>query len=160
MARPSAVSRHPYASGHRSPGISRRVVEVFRGNQSHKFAPVKMRPRLTLQWQVNAKGTMVTVQAFLRTAPTSGASIIGISSGSVTAPAQAEAGQSAYSASKIASVKVLEHVAMEHPHIFVANVHPGVVKTGMYETAQAEARGLPVDTGGSCRNGHTKRNID
>ena len=56
-------------------------------------------------------------------------------------------GASAYASSKMAQLKMLEHFAAENPDMFVASVHPGIVATGMADTAGASESGAPLDDG-------------
>lgn len=58
-------------------------------------------------------------------------------------------GLSAYMASKLAQVKLVEHFAAENSHIMAANVHPGMVETKVFTRSGAKAEQLPMDTGKS-----------
>ncbi|KAL8709247.1 MAG: hypothetical protein Q9220_005990 [cf. Caloplaca sp. 1 TL-2023] len=82
----------------------------------------------------NVKGAVVTAQAFLPHHKP-GAAMIGINAAMINLPASSPfaTGSSSYIASKIAQVKVMEHIAAEHPDVFVASVHPGVVDTNMVQ---------------------------
>ena len=54
-------------------------------------------------------------------------------------------GGSAYGSSKIAQVKMLEHLATENPELFVASVHPGVFPTDMAAGLDMDESNIPVD---------------
>ncbi|KAL8650691.1 MAG: hypothetical protein Q9210_003684 [Variospora velana] len=89
-------------------------------------------------YETNVKGAVICIQAFLPTRnPSSSAStaIIGINTAMVRVPAGVgwATGTSAYTSSKIAQLKLMEFLAAENPEVFVASVHPGVVKTPMLQ---------------------------
>ncbi|CAI6335357.1 unnamed protein product [Periconia digitata] len=50
-----------------------------------------------------------------------------------------------YVASKAAAAKLIEVLALENPQVFWASVHPGVVKTKLFENAGLDAEVLPMD---------------
>ena len=58
-------------------------------------------------------------------------------------------GSSAYVTSKIAQVKLLEHVAAENPDVFVVSVHPGVINTAIVDHSGLETKGFLFDDGKS-----------
>ena len=87
---------------------------------------------------------MFTAQAFLPTAnssPDAGhkPTVIGVSAGLITLPpvASPNIGASAYVASKMSSLKILEHLAAERSDLTVVSAHPGAIETAMMEEAGA-----------------------
>jgi NAD(P)-dependent dehydrogenase (short-subunit alcohol dehydrogenase family) len=96
--------------------------------------------------QTNVKGTMTAAKVFLRTANSSGAVIIGVTTGMSGLPPAMFPGLSAYISSKLAQVKFLELLAAENPNIFVASVHPGMIETPLFRKSGARAEALPMDT--------------
>jgi len=56
------------------------------------------------------------------------------------------AGLSAYQSSKVAQAKVLEFLAAENPNLFVANLHPGMIETDVFNKSGGKADQLPMDT--------------
>lgn len=76
-----------------------------------------------------------------------GAAIVGINAALIQMPATIEnnQGASAYGCSKIAQLKLLEHLASENPEMFVASLHPGVVETDMASAAGAVGNKTPID---------------
>jgi NAD(P)-dependent dehydrogenase (short-subunit alcohol dehydrogenase family) len=62
-------------------------------------------------------------------------------------PAAQLKGLSSYLTSKTAQVKVLEFLAAENPGVFCASVHPGMVKTEMFDKSGGDEGVLPMDTG-------------
>ncbi|KAL8949010.1 MAG: hypothetical protein Q9222_004850 [Ikaeria aurantiellina] len=85
-------------------------------------------------FETNVKGAVVTAQSFLpHHRP--GASMIGVNAAMINLPASSPfaAGNSSYIASKMAQVKVMEHIAAETPDLFIASVHPGVIDTNMVQ---------------------------
>ncbi|KAL8921430.1 MAG: hypothetical protein Q9208_005756 [Pyrenodesmia sp. 3 TL-2023] len=107
-------------------------------------------------YEVNVKGAVTCTQAFLPTRnPSSSAStsFIGINACIVQLPAGVgpTTGNSAYTSSKIAQLKVMEFLAAENPQVFVASVHPGIVVTPMTlehwdgKGGMKEDRGLHLD---------------
>lgn len=47
--------------------------------------------------------------------------------------------------SKLAAAKFFEYIHYEHPDLFVLNVHPGVIQTGMAAKAQEGGTNMPFD---------------
>lgn len=56
-------------------------------------------------------------------------------------------GLSAYMSSKLAQTKLIEFVAHEHPNLFAATVHPGMIETNIFTRSGAKAENLPMDKG-------------
>ncbi|KAI4271815.1 MAG: hypothetical protein LQ337_005736 [Flavoplaca oasis] len=98
-------------------------------------------------FETNVKGTLNTLKAFLPTASPSRAVVLGVTSGAMGMPPAMLGGFSAYIGSKTAQVKLLEFAAAEHPNIFVAAVHPGMVDTAMFRKSGAQPDSLPMDNG-------------
>ncbi|KAI9893787.1 MAG: hypothetical protein M1814_006004 [Vezdaea aestivalis] len=94
-------------------------------------------------FEINVKGTTVVTQAFLKTrGEHKGGAIINLTtalSWAFTIP-----GMSAYTASKLAVVRLGEIVAAENLEITVVGLSPGVVRTRMWEAAGGEAMGFPI----------------
>jgi NAD(P)-dependent dehydrogenase (short-subunit alcohol dehydrogenase family) len=83
-------------------------------------------------FEVNVKGPVVTTQAFLKVAR-SGATVINISSSAAVMPFMPTV--SAYSASKLATAKIMECIHHENPNLRIFNVQPGLIKTDMAKSA-------------------------
>lgn len=96
-------------------------------------------------FETNVKGAMVPVKAFLPTANSSHAAIVGLTTAVVFPPA-VQPGLSAYITSKFALVKFIEYVAAETPNIFAVALNPGVIKTAMFERLGADPASLPFDS--------------
>jgi NADP-dependent 3-hydroxy acid dehydrogenase YdfG len=79
-------------------------------------------------FDVNVKGNLNLVQAFLPLAAAN-ATAINISAG--MAHIQYYPERSAYHASKLAAIKIFDYLHHENPQLFVLNIHPGVLKTGL-----------------------------
>lgn len=90
---------------------------------------------------------MVPVKAFLPTANSSHAAIVGLTT-AVAFPPAIQPGLSAYVTSKFALVKFIEYLAAENPNIFAVALNPGVIKTAMFEKLGADPASLPFDSGG------------
>lgn len=73
--------------------------------------------------------------------------MLSVNAAGAVLPAEIGAGLTGYMSSKIAQAKLMEYIAHEHPGVFVASVHPGVVETKMLREAELEGSQLPVDTG-------------
>jgi NAD(P)-dependent dehydrogenase (short-subunit alcohol dehydrogenase family) len=74
-------------------------------------------------FEVNVKGTYIVAHEYLRVVPKGGTIIIlGTLGASLTVP-----GMSAYSASKLALLKVAEFLDIERTELRVFTVHPGIV---------------------------------
>lgn len=97
-------------------------------------------------FETNVKGSLVTCHALLPSHRAS-ASIVAITSSLAQFDPSMDLakGASAYSASKIAQMKLLEHVAAENPDIFVASMHPGIVATDMPAGAKMEVPETVMD---------------
>lgn len=77
-------------------------------------------------WEVNVKGTFLTLRAFAGSA-NEGASVIGVSTAVVNFPAVMARTGSAYAGSKIGMAKVMEIFAAEMEGVLrVKTIHPGV----------------------------------
>jgi len=79
-------------------------------------------------FEVNAKGGFNAIKAFLAVAAPGG-KFINISTGVTTI--NSWPGFSAYAASKLAMVKIVEYLSAEREDIWSINVHPGVVASDM-----------------------------
>ncbi|KAL2833634.1 hypothetical protein BJY01DRAFT_90608 [Aspergillus pseudoustus] len=101
---------------------------------------------LTEWWgafETNVKGSLIATKVFLPTANPAHASIIGLTSG-VVFPPTIQPGLSAYVASKLALVKVIEYIAAENPHVFASALNPGMIKTAMFDKL-GDTTGVPFD---------------
>lgn len=105
------------------------------------------------------RGFFATLHAFLPSRR-SAARVVGVSAAIVNFPPVYPLcnGASAYITSKLAQVRLLEHVAAECPDVFVVAIHPGIVVTDlMREMAMVkedDEGGLLDD--GQYRRGYTK----
>ncbi|SMR55856.1 unnamed protein product [Zymoseptoria tritici ST99CH_3D1] len=86
-------------------------------------------------FEVNVKGTFNLVRAFL---PHATRNAVVLSTSTVVAHLSYVPGMSSYAASKLAAGKVFEYLHHEHPELFVLSVHPGMIRTGMADTALAD----------------------
>lgn len=73
--------------------------------------------------------------------------ILGVSSGSIAFPVAMAPGVSDSISSKLAQAKMLEYLAAENPNIFVASLHPGLVKTTLFNKMGPMGATLPTDQG-------------
>lgn len=97
-------------------------------------------------FEVNVKGGLNVIQAFLKRQPKTHSTIINVSSGAghiAYIP-----GYSAYSSSKLAFAKIIEYVHHENPELRVFNINPGAIATAM----QKKAGDIPAtdDVGKYC----------
>jgi NAD(P)-dependent dehydrogenase (short-subunit alcohol dehydrogenase family) len=94
---------------------------------------------LTPFLQINVKGSYNLAHAFLPTKKP-GSTIIGFSTGLAFLPANLPfmAKASAYSASKLALARLFEYLASENKDITVFNLHPGIVRTELYEKSELQ----------------------
>ncbi|KAI0165407.1 hypothetical protein GGR52DRAFT_585444 [Hypoxylon sp. FL1284] len=72
---------------------------------------------------------------------------LGVISDMSIMPAAYLPGLSSYISSKLAQAKVFEFLAAEHPEVFIATMHPGMVETNVFASTGASADQLPMDTG-------------
>jgi len=103
--------------------------------------------------KTNMRGFFATLHSFLPSRK-SGARIVGVSAGIVNLPAVYPfcQGASAYITSKLAQIRLLEHVAAECPDVFVVAIHPGIVATDLMREMAAvggNAKGALLDDGKS-----------
>jgi NAD(P)-dependent dehydrogenase (short-subunit alcohol dehydrogenase family) len=91
-------------------------------------------------FEINVKGAFNVVRAFLAVA-TPTATVISISTAAayVYVP-----GLSAYSASKLGAIKILEYLQVENPDLHVVSVHPGIIESVL---ANGNPDMAPQDTG-------------
>lgn len=96
-------------------------------------------------FEVNVKGGMLVMLTFLKYAAEQRATLINVSSGA--AVINFADGLSAYSGSKVATMKMLDYINREEAQrdLRVFNLHPGVVPTAM----AAEGKQNMQDTGSS-----------
>lgn len=83
----------------------------------------------------------MTAKTFLPTRNPVGSSVLATTAAIVNLPAVYDPchGASAYISSKLATVRLLEHIGAENPDIFTLAVHPGIVETAlMYQGAMRE----------------------
>ncbi|KAL4986838.1 hypothetical protein BDW68DRAFT_197814 [Aspergillus falconensis] len=95
-------------------------------------------------FETNVKGTMVAAKTFLPTVRPTQAAIIALTTG-VAFPPAIQPGLSAYIASKLALVKVIEYIAVENPSVFAAALNPGFVKSAMYDKVGSDNDSVPFD---------------
>ncbi|TKA63398.1 hypothetical protein B0A49_08584 [Cryomyces minteri] len=112
--------------------------DVLVPNAGITISPEPIAQTSVAEWwrvvETNVKGCMATVHAFLPS-HNAGAAIVAVSAGSIGFPAASRfcGGEPAYNASKIAQVRLREHLAAENADLFVASVHPGLVATEMFD---------------------------
>ncbi|KAI0893782.1 putative NADP(+)-dependent dehydrogenase [Annulohypoxylon nitens] len=97
-------------------------------------------------FETNVKGTFLAIKSFVPTAKPSHATVLALTSGMTAAPVKNFANLSAYMTSKLAQVKVMEFLPLQHSHIFAATVHPGMVETDIFAKAGGVKTKLPTDT--------------
>ncbi len=100
------------------------------------------------------RGFFTTINAFLPSRRPN-ARILGVSAGIVNLPPNYPPchGSSAYASSKLAQIRLLEHVAAECPDAFVVGVHPGIVATDLMLESQmmdVNMEGALLDDGKDC----------
>ena len=98
------------------------------------FLPKAVETQLDILWkhfEVNVKGKLICTVAFLKHARAKAATLIDVSSGA--AVVNFADGLSAYSASKVATHKMMDYVHREEAgrELRVFNIHPGIVPTAM-----------------------------
>lgn len=94
-------------------------------------------------FEVNVKGSLLVIQEYLKHCVDKGATIVNVSSGA--AVINYADGLSAYSAAKVAMVKLLDYLHREEKDrdLRIFNIHPGVVPTAMSDAGKQECN----DTG-------------
>ncbi|KAI1357616.1 hypothetical protein F5Y08DRAFT_323887 [Xylaria arbuscula] len=96
-------------------------------------------------YEVNVKGTFLTAKTFLPTAYHSNAAFLAVVSDISVMPATHLPGLSSYISSNLSQAKIFEFLAAEHPDIFVATMHPGMIDTDNFRRTGATAENLPMD---------------
>ncbi|TEY32895.1 hypothetical protein BOTCAL_0709g00040 [Botryotinia calthae] len=96
--------------------------------------------------RTNVYGTFLATKAFLPTADSSQAAILGVTSDVSLLPVTYLPGLSSYVSSKLAQAKIYEFIAAENPSIFVATVNPGMVETENFYRTGATPDKVPIDT--------------
>ncbi|KAJ4350323.1 uncharacterized protein N0V89_008944 [Didymosphaeria variabile] len=97
-------------------------------------------------YETNVKSVYIFAQAFLPLA-NANATFLSVNAAGAVLPAEIGAGLTGYMSSKIAQAKLMEYIAHEHPELFVASVHPGVIDTKLLREAEMQASKLSQDTG-------------
>jgi NAD(P)-dependent dehydrogenase (short-subunit alcohol dehydrogenase family) len=95
-------------------------------------------------FEVNVKGGFNLVRAFL---PHAVSDAVVLHTNTAAAHVPYFPGMSGYSASKMAGAKVFEYLHHEYPEMFVLNIQPGVIETGMTAKAVEAGIDLPFDDG-------------
>jgi NADP-dependent 3-hydroxy acid dehydrogenase YdfG len=95
-------------------------------------------------FEVNVKGNFNLVRAFL---PHAVSDAVVLNTNTAAAHAPYFAGMSGYSGSKMAGAKLFEYLHYEYPEMFVLNIQPGVIQTGMTAKAVEAGVDLPFDDG-------------
>lgn len=90
------------------------------------------------------KGNFVVLQAFLSSKNTN-ATVIGSSTAAVSFPIEkiGTLERASYTASKLATVRLMELLGVENPDLRVITVHPGAVETEMAD--KLKVPGVPMD---------------
>ncbi|KFX96090.1 hypothetical protein O988_05486 [Pseudogymnoascus sp. VKM F-3808] len=97
-------------------------------------------------FNVNVKGNLHLIQAFLANVDTTGEfqpTIVNVSTGGAHFPAIPTA--SGYAVSKLAALKLYEYVAAKNPAIRVMNLHPGALDTEMGQKGRDAGVNVPFD---------------
>ncbi|KAF9893020.1 hypothetical protein FE257_012431 [Aspergillus nanangensis] len=95
-------------------------------------------------FETNVKGGMICAKVFTPTANPTRAAVVSMTAGMML-PAAMLVGLSAYMASKVALVKVLEFISAENPNIVAVSVLPGIMETDMFNKSNLPADKLPMD---------------
>lgn len=99
--------------------------------------------------QTHVKGTFLVLKAFVPLAEPSHATVLSLTTGLAALHSKSLPGLSAYMASKFAQNKIIEYLSSEHPNIFAATIHPGLIETAIFNKAGADPKTLPMDKGES-----------
>lgn len=103
----------------------------------------------TSEWlqsfDTNVKGTFLVLKAFVPLAEPSHATVLSLTTGLAALHSKSLPGLSAYMASKFAQNKIIEYLSSEHPNIFAAIIHPGLIETAIFNKAGADPKTLPMD---------------
>jgi len=93
-------------------------------------------------FDVNVRGNFNLLRAF---GPVAAANAVVLHVSSSIAHFTYIPGYSAYSASKMAGIRMFEHFAIEHPGIRVIHYHPGLYRTEIGSTTEESGLNLPFD---------------
>ncbi|KAF2438296.1 NAD(P)-binding protein [Karstenula rhodostoma CBS 690.94] len=96
-------------------------------------------------YETNVKSVYIFAQSFIPLANPN-ATFLSVNAAGAVLPAGVGAGLTGYMSSKIAQAKLTEYIAHEHPEMFVASVHPGVIQTKLLREAEPHESKLPLDT--------------
>jgi NAD(P)-dependent dehydrogenase (short-subunit alcohol dehydrogenase family) len=83
-------------------------------------------------FEINVKGTIVTLNSFLPTKGTD-ATIVATSTAGIVFPKSMARNHAGYISSKQAVANLIEYVAAEEPDVHFVTVHPGVLPTAMFD---------------------------
>lgn len=97
-------------------------------------------------FQVNVLGNLILAQVFLRYMSADSPTIVHTTTAAVHLP-PLPGYFSAYGASKLAAVKMLENFAVENQSVRVMMVHPGIIETGMALKFKKAGLDMPTDDG-------------
>ncbi|KAI1852844.1 hypothetical protein JX266_002385 [Neoarthrinium moseri] len=112
-------------------------------------APKPMAEASTDAWwqnfETNVKGLFLVAKFFLPTRNASRSALLALTTGSSALPSSMLPGLSGYTASKLAQTKLVEFLAAEHPDVFAASVHPGMVETANFKEGGGNTELMPMD---------------
>ena len=94
-------------------------------------------------YEINVKGALIVTQAFLKNCVKEGAVYLNISA--AAAHVKYVGKWAPYTSSKMAFLKVMDHVEMQNPWLRVHNIHPGVFKTGLTTDLETDDGKIPDD---------------
>lgn len=107
-------------------------VDIYIANAAYLPEPVTvMATQVDDFWrgfEANVKGGFIVARAFLKVA-SENAVLINVSSG--VAHIRYMTPGASYAGSKVAGVRLMDHIAVENPHLRVYNLQPGVIQSGM-----------------------------
>jgi NAD(P)-dependent dehydrogenase (short-subunit alcohol dehydrogenase family) len=108
------------------------AVDIFVNNAGHLAEPAAVASASVEEWwksfEVNCRGALLATQAFLSVASKKAIMINMSTAGTYSPPTHH---LSAYSASKLAFLRVIDFALLENPELKVIHVHPGFIRTEM-----------------------------
>ncbi len=111
-------------------------IDILISNAGYLARPATIMESEPREWwtafEINAKGSFNTLRAFHAVAVTPQAVIVNLTSGAAQV---ANPAWSAYSASKLAGIRVFQTFQVENPDFHVVSIQPGIIQSDMSDKA-------------------------
>jgi len=121
-------------------------IDILAANAGYLHTPKSLDLADSDDWwssfTINVRGNFNTLRAFL---PHAAPDAVVLNISTAATHIRSVPGHSGYAASKLATTKVFDYFAEEHPELRIIQFHPGVIQTDMAKKSAESGVELPVD---------------